>query len=220
MNKTFVIVLLLNLLLFPEMRCQEQSKTDIKGNIYQWSDHEIIKLDPQKQVLFTWQNPSGGTITWIDPADPFQILTYSAETNKLKLSPIGDPLDLSELNIFEPLGLCAAKDGGIWILDRTTNNLLKLDKRNLIQINAPVRIYESNNTESWIQMIEWKQYLLFLIQGKQLWVADLFGQILKKIPSSATAMQPSPDGIILLSGSQKTLYQPHTGQLKSLIKKP
>lgn len=208
-----------------ETRAQKQSRTDIKGNIYQWTDREIKKLDQEGKLLFTWQKPSGGSISWIDPIDPFKILSYSAETNELiwlnnKLSPIGNSFNLSELSIFEPLGLCASKDGGIWVLDRSSSKLLKLDERYKTQINVPIRIFESITSDKWIQMLEWKQYLLFLDPENQLWLADLFGQILKKIPVTATSMQASPEGLILLSGLQKSLYQPHTGQFKSLIKKP
>jgi len=225
MRKSYVIALLLIFVFLTGIRAQEQSLTDIKGNIYEWNDHEIKKSDQAGKLLFTWQKPSGGSISWIDPADPFQILTYSAETNKIiwlnnKLSPIGDPFNLSELNIFDPLGLCASKDGGIWVLDGSSNMLFKLDKRNKALISVPVRIFESIDSDKWIQMLEWKQYLLFLDPAKQLWIADLFGQILKKTPVTATAMQASSEGLILLSGLQKTLYQPHTGQFKSLIKKP
>jgi hypothetical protein len=224
-NKKFQIWFLLTLIASADLIGQINVSVDIQGNTYKWSAFEIKKLNSSNEIVFTWQNPSGGAIQWVDVSDPFRILTYSKELNQIiwlnnKLAPIGDPVHLSDFDLLEPIGIGMARDGGIWLLDAASNHLVKQSKRMETEISAPVRIGEILTEQTWIQIAEWKQFLALLLPGKQLWIADLFGQVLKKIPTEAQELRSASEGLLLISPSIKAIYRPDTGQLNSLIKKP
>ncbi len=225
MKKKFPIWVFLILIATSNLVGQNHVSVDIQGNTYQWSAFEIKKLNSSDEILFSWQNPSGGALKWVDVSDPFRILTYSKELNQIiwlnnKLAPIGDPVHLSDFDLLEPVGIGMARDGGFWVLDAATSHLVKKSKRMETEISAPLRIGEIMTRQNWIQLAEWKQFLAILAPGQQLWMADLYGQILKKIPTEAMELRSSSDGLLLISPSDRAIYRPDTGQINSLIKKP
>ena len=204
---------------------QEMTRTDLLGNHYIWSSFELKKTNSEGVFLFSWQNLAGGKITWVDPGDPFRILTFSKESNQVfwldnKLAPIGDPLNLDELGLHKISGICSSKDGGLWVFDHSTQLLINLNHNLDKQIEVPIRIKLENSSEAWVQMIEWKQHLYLLIPGENALVADLFGQISKRIPIKASSIHIYKSAVLFISVNDSLLYLPETGDLKSLIKKP
>ena len=204
---------------------QETTRADLLGNRYTWNSSEVKKLNPEGEFLCTWQNPAGGKITWVDPSDPFRILTFSKESNQIiwldnKLAPIGNPVKLDALGMLDVSGICTSKDGGLWVFDQSSQALIKLNHRLTKEIEVPIRLNLENSSEAWVQMLERKQELYFLIPEESARVADLFGQIFKRIPVKARSMQIFGTGLLFISQQDSLQYLPETGSLKSLIKKP
>lgn len=213
------------ILLVPKTVAQQHQRTDLQGNRYEWSEHELVKKNAAGTPLFTWQNPSGGKIGWVDPSDAFRILIFSYQTNEVlwlnnKLSIIGNPVNLMDLGVTKPLGICSAKDGGVWILDGATFRLIKMDERLKKEQETPTRIPALTKDDPVVQMLVWKEYLIMLIPEKSLWVADRYGQLIKKLPSQATHLDDSPAGIILHYPNEQKIWQPDTGTFVPFIKKP
>lgn len=191
------------------LSAQEMERTDKLGNKYLWDSYELIKKNSKGEFLFSWQNPAGGKLSWIDPGDPFRILVFSKEANQVlwldnKLAPITDPVNLDQINILEVSGICSSKDGGFWVIDASTQKLIKLNQRFEKQFEAPIRIKLEHSSDAWVQMVEWNQELVFLIPDEYILVADLYGQVLKRIQVKSKSLQ--------------NLLENDT--LKSLIKKP
>jgi len=204
---------------------QEMARTDLLGNHYIWSSFELKKTNSEGEFLFSWQNLAGGKITWVDPGDPFRILTFSKESNQVfwldnKLAPIGNPLSLDQLGMHKISGICTSKDGGLWVFDHSTQLLINLNRNLDKQIEVPVRIKLENSSEAWVQMLEWKQQLYMLIPGEYALVTDLFGQICKRIPVEASSIHIYKGDLLFISNNDSLLYLSETGDLKSLIKKP
>lgn len=192
-----------------QLSAQVMERTDKLGNKYLWDSYELIKKNSKGEFLFSWQNPAGGKISWIDPGDPFRILTFSKEANQVlwldnKLAPIADPVNLDQLSILGVSGICSSKDGGFWILENSTQMLIKLNQRFEKLIEAPIRINLGNSSFAWVQMVEWKQELIFLIPEDYILVADLYGLVIKRFSTEAKNLQ--------------NLFE--NGTLKTLIKKP
>lgn len=190
---------------------QDITRKDLMGNQYTWNSHELKKTSAKGEFLFSWQNPGGGKITWTDPGNPFRILIFSKESNQIiwldnKLSPIGNPLNLDLLGIHNLSGICSSKNGGFWAFDQSTQMLIKFNQSLDKQIEIPVRIKLENSSETWVQMLEWKQQLFFLIPGEKALVADLFGQIIKRIPVKASSMHIGKDGLLFISQNDSLLY--------------
>lgn len=225
MRRLTSIAILLFLLIPDLVISQENFRTDISGNKYTWQSTEVKKISSDGQILYSWQNPQGGFVKWIDPLNPFKILIYSDETKQIvwlnnKLSPIGDAISAESLKLVNPIGICSSKDGGIWVVDAGTSQLIKYDRFYSRQIETPVRMLANAKNMSWIQLMEWKDYLAILIPGESLWIADLYGQVIKKLGSKGTLIHFSPDGILVESPTSVDVYRPDTGQFSTLIKKP
>ena len=193
------------------LKGQDITRTDLIGNQYTWSSCELTKTDMQGKFLFSWQNLAGGKITWTDPSNPFRILTFSKESNQIiwldnKLAPIGNPINLDQLGMYNISGICSSKDGSVWLFDHSTQKLIKLNQNLDKQIEVPLRIKLENSSDAWVQMIEWKQQLYFLIPGENAMVADLYGQIIKRIPVKASSMHIGKDGLFFISLKDSLIF--------------
>jgi len=205
------LIILIVIISSASLNGQEISRTDLMGNQYSWSSNELKKTNVKGEFLFSWQNLSGGEITWTDPSDPFRILIFSKESNQIvwldnKLAPIGNPVNLDNLGIHIVSGICSSKDGGFWVFDHSTQELKKLSKNLDTQIKVPLRIKLENSPETWVQMLEWKQQLYFLIYDENALVADLYGQIIKRIPIKASSMSIGKSGLLFISHNDSILY--------------
>ena len=223
--RSYSLLIFLLFFSFLSSKGQENTRNDLLGNQYSWSSFELIKMDSKGEFLFSWQNPSGGEIIWVDPSNPFRILTFTKESNQIiwldnKLSPIGDPISLDQLGMLDISGICVSKDGGLWAFDQSTRLLIKLDQNLKKQIEAPFRIKLDNSAKAWVPMMEWKQQLYFLTPSEQIIVTDLFGQVSKHIPLNAKSMHVNNAGLLFITEHDSYQYSPETGMLKSLIKKP
>lgn len=211
--------------LFGPAQAQENSRRDLSGNFYYWNSHSVEKKSPSRESLFSWQNPTGGVISWVDPADPFRILCFSRETNEIiwldnKLVPIGQPIALDRLNILRINGICSSRDGGIWLVNPGANKLLKLSNRLEVQLEVPMRLPPELNPESWLPMLEWKQMLYLIFPDNKILVTDLYGQTLKQIPLKARTLDLVPEGPLFITPDDSLLYNPDRASWHSLIKKP
>lgn len=205
-------------------QAQSGKQKDHLGNTYSWSPTEIKKINPNELVVFSWQNPAGGNISWVDPSDPFRIVAFSKETNTIhqlnnKLSPIGDPILLDEINQYDVIAACRAKKGGFWVLDQSKQSLINLSANLSIQSQTSVTVPYLDDDETSIQMIEYHQNLLLLIPSHSLIIFDLFGSRINIITTEAEQLQLSPDGLLLYSHKDTLSYDPQRASLRSLIKK-
>lgn len=197
-------------------------RTALNASQYEWSSDELKKRNAEGQIEYSWQQPAGGDITWIDPANPFRILVFIRQSDQVlwlnnKLSPVAGPVFLPDYGINLPVAAASAKDGGLWVIDASSANLVKFNPRMDKEFQKPFQVPQNNTN---IQMAEWKDYLSVLLPGKTLWIADLYGQFLKKIPTAAARLDIGADGFVLTGDKDRQVYQPDNGIIKPLIKKP
>ena len=201
------------------------SRAGLDGFHYVWTDTELQKINNQAQVQWSWQKPAGGPISWIDPANPFRILVFVKQSSQVywlnnKLILLSGPVFLPDLGITDPLAVASARDGGIWVIDAASGYLIKLDNKRQKRLEAPLKYDLNSQTGQLIQLAEWKDYLAILLPGQSLLIADLYGQVIKKIKTSAVWLDTQQEGLLLTGTDLEEVYQPDSGQLKSLIKKP
>lgn len=140
-------------------------EVDNLGQIYISNEDEVLMLDQSLKQLFSYSNKSLGKPTSIDCSDPFKILLFYRDDQKIqlldnKLSESTDPLDLSSQSseLVDPVLACTSFDNGFWIYDQYQAELLRFNENlendqrsgNLIQLFAEEinfsRIIEDNHS--------------------------------------------------------------------------
>lgn len=184
--------------------------SDPFGNFYMVSADQLSKTDSTGRVLFSFSDPGRGNISCLDASDPFRVLVYYRSFNTVlfldrTLSPITEPVQLDELGIFSPAGLCRSSQGGIWIIDQSTGSLIQLGRNLDHQVNIRLEGFDFIFQGGCIPMAEWKERLYVCRPEKDVIQFDLFGTMLKSIPVKAHAIS-TLEYNLAFSGSQ-SLYR-------------
>jgi len=85
--------------------------TDGFGNLYIIQNSEIIKISTKDDKKTVYSNFSSGKISSIDPSDPFRILVYYKDFNRIlfldkNLTEIMSPIPLDDKGIFNAISVC------------------------------------------------------------------------------------------------------------------
>lgn len=168
-------------------RAVSRLEVDELKNVYLLEDeYHLTKCDAKGKPLYSFNENTLGSISYVDVRNPFRILVYYDDYATVvfldrTLSEL-QRYDLSRLDLPQVQALGTASDNHIWIFDNETYTLKKVDQADRIlteslelnllfsQALTPIRLFEANN----------KVYL----QDKQegLLVFDLFGSYDKTIP--------------------------------------
>jgi len=106
---------------------------DPLGNIYAVNDFEIVKYDPAGRLIYSYSNFTAGTITSIDPSDPFKVLVYYRDFSQVDvldntLSRTTDPI-LFQLYGLELVALvCRSYNSGMWVYNPIESELIRMDQ--------------------------------------------------------------------------------------------
>lgn len=85
--------------------------TDIQENVYGWTNDRLDQYSSEGKLLYHYSNPSMGYISKVDASIPTKIMVYYEESNSIvllnnKLAPIGNPINLFDLEIQNPVLVC------------------------------------------------------------------------------------------------------------------
>ena len=131
---------------------------DIIGNYYFQTDNTIIKIEALNNKI-NYKNPILGSPDIVDISNPFKILVYYKNYNRLlflnnQLSIIGQEIFLDNLQLFNIDAICSSSFGGFWIYD---NNIKKIK-----HISNSLII--SNESISLINILPDNEYPYFLTE--------------------------------------------------------
>ncbi len=221
---------LLLILFFPTLLCSQVKDTVLQlvraipiQSIYATTDNlqniyiatekgQVLKYNKNGEKLYEYNNNRLGQIGKIDAANPFVLLLYYPDFQLIILldrtmSEI-KKISLFDLGILEPRAIAMANDNHIWLFDQVSAVLKKVhqagqvlfESRNLNQILGqnirPVFMLERHNQ-------------LFLSDPENgLFIFDIFGQLLQKIPIK---------GIRQFQAFENQLIYAQEGQLHSII---
>lgn len=182
------------------------------GNIYFVDDHKLIKIQPHSEISLEYGTVSSGTITSADFSDPFQIMLFYRDFNRVlflnnDLSPINTEVDLSGMGIEQAVLVCSSGKGGIWVFSDRENRLIYFDQ--FLQRSQYSRSLSSITAkgDKPAYMIEADSRLYLHVQGEGILVFDRFASYLKTIAYSG------PDRFSVTGG--KIIYF-HDERLMSL----
>lgn len=185
---------------------------DRLGNVYVANDYELQKRDPEGNLLYTYSNFIAGSISHVDPTDPFKVLVYFKEFGQVDvldntLSPNADPLLLQAYGFELATLVCRSYNNGLWIYDPTNFELLRFDQGmeisdrtgNINQLTGyeidPGYLLESDNS-------------LYLSDAQTgLHVFDRFGTYYKTFPfKNIKTFQVQGDKIVYFTGEKLVIY--------------
>ncbi len=166
--------------------CSDIMNTDNFGFLYIYCNNSLNKYSNSGELLSTYSNPSNGKISSIDVSDPYILLLFFEDLNRIvfldnKLAPIGGPFDLDKLGLFNTSAVCKSKNFAVWIFDSFENRIVNysFNPKGIIQEFSldPLSLKEELNF-----MLESGKYL-YLNTGKQLIIFDQYGSYIKSIQS-------------------------------------
>jgi len=162
---------------------------DQLDNIYFLKNAEIIKINLFDTQRKTYSNNLFGEITGIDTSDPFRIIIFNKDFNKIlfldnSLSEIVSPISLNNLGYYNVTAVCHSNSGGFWIFDQNLNELVYFDQ-NLQQDKKSSQITSLLDPEREIEevfMLEKNDYIYLGIRGEGVLLFDIYGSYIKTFP--------------------------------------
>jgi hypothetical protein len=208
---------------------------DALGNCYAIRNNEIIKINRDGKIVSSNSRRDQGIPTSIDAIDPLRILVLfkdfgiiSRYDNFLGSQP---DIDMRQYGIYDAQLIAGTNDGGVWIFDRGTNQLFKINpdlNKNLLTIDLRQIMYKEISPK----MIRISANWMVLQSEKEVFVFDQFGTYTRAIPTEnkPTVFQLNLDELImgdstsisvhklnLISPPSKLDVQLPANQIKSVI---
>jgi hypothetical protein len=198
--------------------------TDGFGNLYIVQNSELIKINISDGKKLVYSNFSSGKISSIDPADPFRILVYYKDFNKIvfldkNLTEIISPITLDDKGIYNAISVCQSVNGGFWVLDQNSAQLLYLDKSlNIVKKSAVIEeIYDQNTDTKQAFMLEKNDYIYVGFENAGVMQFDSYGVYIKTFPTINFAnFQVIDNVIVYYSEGKLNYYNTQNYQEKSL----
>lgn len=118
-----------------------QIKLDAIGNLWKIYPTKIIRISEEESFRDSFSSRIITRNTTIDSKFPLKNLFYNPNTNKIYIvnSRWGalSELKLDLLGIYQPVYVNYSSDGTIWILDRNTNQLYRINENGTKKAEAP-----------------------------------------------------------------------------------
>jgi hypothetical protein len=231
--KTIIILFLTSLFLMPvsinfkklaEIKVNHSELvSDNLGNCYIISKKQIIKYSRKGTKLSEYSNNLYGNISHADVSDPFRILLFYKDFNRIvflnnQLSELSSPIELDELDGVQAEICCTSSSGGFWIYDYFLTKLMYFDKNlekkhesaNLLTIFRNIGLPEF--------MIEKNDFLYISFPDKGILLFDRFGSYFKTIPLKISkSFQIIDRNIVYFENNMLYTYNPDLLKTDSLI---
>ena len=160
--------------------------TDSFGQLYIYANNSLKKYNKNGILLSIFSDQSNGKISSIDVSDPYILLLFYQDLNRIvflddRLAPIGSPIDLDNLEIFNVSTVCKSKNFAVWIYDRFDDRLIQygFNPKGIMQ---ELKLDPLNLEKEVIFMVESGNHL-YLNTGKQLILFDQYGSYIKSFQS-------------------------------------
>ena len=164
---------------------------DAIGNYYIVKDAEIIKYDSHHILLNRTSRRDFGAPTAIDARDPLRLLVFYRDFGMISIldNQLAEQssIDLRNSGFIDPLLFAGAVDQGIWIFDRTSSQLTKLDTRvlkSIITIDLRL-LFNKNITPT---LLEQSKHWVIMLNGNDLLIFDQYGTYVRTMPLKNTPL--------------------------------
>ena len=178
--------------------------TDGFGNIYIVQNSQLVKINTDNDKKLVYSNFSSGEISIIDPSDPFRILVYYKDFNKIvfldkNLTEIMSPVALYDKGFYNVISVCQSVNGGFWVLDQNSGQLLYFNRSlNIIKKSSVIpEIYDQNTDTKQAFMLEKNDYIYVGIENTGVLQFDSYGVYIKTFPVAKSAEFQVIDNMII-----------------------
>ncbi|MCX7954037.1 MAG: hypothetical protein N3A01_02475 [Bacteroidales bacterium] len=198
---------------------------DVMNNIYLVDKRNLYMFDIEGNKKYEYINRYLDDITNIDVSDPFKILLFYKNFNKIiflsnKLTELDNGVDLEDLNLYYIEAACRSSKNGFWVFDRIFKNPIFITNSLEIKIKGSSIFIDSINTDTFnITMREINECLYICIPKKGIFIYDLQGNLADyKYFNGIEYFQVLNDSYLLLqiNGSLYT-YNLKTEELQKII---
>ncbi len=154
--------------------------TDHLRNLYLLDHNQVVKLNKELEKVGVYSNDLLGRPGYIDVSNPLKILVFYPDFNQLVfldnfLSPLGAPLNLDDLGIFDVGAICTSEQGGFWVLDDLSDKIVYFDANLNRRHESMVLTQLMGRKGSQLMMCERNQNLYLGDLEKGILVFDRFG---------------------------------------------
>ena len=186
-------ILILAILLFLNFELYSQNHTynDFKicplGIEYKYDNQMIIKSENKQSDTF--YTAKFGSLSFLDTRFPLKKLAYFKESNSFLVLNnrfgIVTHTQLDKIGLFESLFVTYSSDGLIWVFDRVSNRLLKINENNDVKFQTDNPFFYKNKAYFPTHFFDLKSKMIVLDTTFGLFVLDSYGNLLESIPAAS-----------------------------------
>ena len=154
-------------------------EVDRLGNIYLINNNVVSKYDADMNFLCAYDNYPAGSMSSLDVSNPFKIIVFYSEFNKLiyldsKLAELLSPVMLDDAGLYNIKVVCTSVFGGFWVFDGQ-NSCVRRVNPNLEVSQQGTNIYDKLGDADVVAMRESINYLFLLTDDSKVLILDKFG---------------------------------------------
>jgi hypothetical protein len=181
---------------------------DMFGQCYAIHGSEILKINKKAEIVKTFSKKDFGNPGILDARDPLRLLVFYQDFSIIRIldNEMAEQsiIDLRQLGFNDIRLICGGVDQGIWLYDRSSAQLIKLDvnlQRSLITIDLRQLLGKEINPSKMEQSQNW----LLLQNGSDLLLFDRYGTYVRAISLAYTPVLLQIEENLLLSGTKDSL---------------
>ena len=154
-------------------------EVDRLGNIYLMKNNVVAKYDADMNFLCAYDNYPAGSMSSLDVSNPFKVIVFYSEFNKLiyldsKLAELLSPLMLDDAGLYNIKVVCSSSFGGFWVFDEQ-NSCVRRVNPSLEVSQQGTNIYDKLGDADVVAMRESINYLFLLTDNGKVLILDKFG---------------------------------------------
>jgi hypothetical protein len=147
----------------------------------------IIKSENKQSDTF--YTAKFGSLSFLDTRFPLKKLAYFKESNSFLVLNnrfgIVTHTQLDKIGLFESLFVTYSSDGLIWVFDRVSNRLLKINENNDVKFQTDNPFFYKNKAYFPTHFFDLKSKMIVLDTTFGLFVLDSYGNLLESIPAAS-----------------------------------
>ncbi len=160
-------------------------RIDKLGHFYFVNDGSVSKYNKNFEKIAEYNNNLFGELAELDVTNPFRIMLYYADFNKIvfldsNLAELRSAISLDDLGIFDAGVVSYSSTGGFWVF-RTQNSQAVNYTQSLQKIQKGTELGFAGAGQEPIKMLETPRNIIIAFEDNQIFILDNFGTFHKKI---------------------------------------
>lgn len=159
-------------------------RIDNLGYLYFVNGNTLTKMDGDFKTVAIYDNKKNGAISDIDVSDPFRVLVFYRDFNKLifldnELTELRDPILLDDLQIYNVDAVCSSTQGSFKLFDSQNCFIVSFDK-DLNVLQTGINLYSLVKTQKVQKIRESNNYTYAQFDDGIFITLDKFGNFFRK----------------------------------------